>query len=250
VEAFLTAPNIDIINDRDYQGRTQLMKAASNGYIEIVKTLLAAPNIDVNAKDNYGRTPLMKAALNGRTEVVKALLAVPNIDINAKDPQDRTALIFAVEKMEVEVVKALLAAPNIDVNAKNKDGQTPLMMATDNWYDFGLVKVLISAPNIDIDAKNNNGRTAIDFANDRKNTEIVKILQTALRIDAPNEDNWKTLLSNLDNLTNKIIEKLKSLPLTGNPSGISSTSFTDSAEEDPNKPDNTQKAGEIKQEGS
>ena len=49
------------------------------GHTEIVKALLAAPNIDVNAKDRSDTTPLSHAARWGHTEIVKALLAAPTL---------------------------------------------------------------------------------------------------------------------------------------------------------------------------
>jgi hypothetical protein len=93
---------------------TRLSHAACEGHTEIVKALLAAPNIDVNAKDRSDTTPLSHAARWGHTEIVKALLAAPNIDVNAKDRSDTTPLSHAACEGHTEIVKALLAAPNIE----------------------------------------------------------------------------------------------------------------------------------------
>lgn len=45
------------INDGDYDKRTALHIATSEGFFEIVKTLVEA-QADVNCKDRWGSTPL------------------------------------------------------------------------------------------------------------------------------------------------------------------------------------------------
>src|SRR3990167_1633461 len=69
-----------------------LIYAAEEGHENIVKELLAVPNIDVNTQSNYGTTALIIAALNGYENVVKELLAVPNIDVNTQGDYGTTAL--------------------------------------------------------------------------------------------------------------------------------------------------------------
>ena len=108
---------------------TPLIFAARHGRTEQVKSLLAAPNIDVNAKDRTATTALCHAADRGHTEIVKALLAAPNIDVNAKDDAATTPLSHAARCGHTEIVKALLATPNIDVNAKDDAATTPLSHA-------------------------------------------------------------------------------------------------------------------------
>ena len=45
-------------NVADYDARTALHLAASNGNIEAIEYLLAQPSVDVNAEDRYGMTAL------------------------------------------------------------------------------------------------------------------------------------------------------------------------------------------------
>lgn len=63
---------------------TALSLAAEMGHTDIVKALLAAPNIDVNTCDSNDCTPLMLAAMYGHTDVVRELLAVPNVNLNKR----------------------------------------------------------------------------------------------------------------------------------------------------------------------
>jgi uncharacterized protein len=73
------------------------MIASQNGYLEVVRALLAA-RADVNAKSARGATDamieggtaLMNGSQNGYLEVVRALLAA-NADVNAKRKDGATA---------------------------------------------------------------------------------------------------------------------------------------------------------------
>ena len=61
-----------------------------------VESLLAAPNIDVNAVDKYGRTALWWAASEGQPDVVQILLSNTHVDINYRNVDGQTALFAAV----------------------------------------------------------------------------------------------------------------------------------------------------------
>ena len=63
---------------------TPLFSAIHNGHLDIVKTLIAKPSIDINKKDNEGMTPLVIAALRDHMEIVAALLAHRDIEKNTQ----------------------------------------------------------------------------------------------------------------------------------------------------------------------
>ena len=73
----------------------------------------------------------MKAARFARNEVVRALLAAPDIDVNRANIDGVTAVMIAAQKGHTEVVRALLAAPGIDVNKRATLGVFNGMMALD-----------------------------------------------------------------------------------------------------------------------
>lgn len=65
----------NLLNTRDYEGRSPLFVAALAGHARVVK-LLVARGADPNAPDSQGLTPLSVADSNGHHDVVQFLLSV------------------------------------------------------------------------------------------------------------------------------------------------------------------------------
>ena len=64
---------------------TALFEASTQGNLGVVRALLDAPDIDVNAANEDGWTPLICAAGLGHLEVVRALLNRSDADANARE---------------------------------------------------------------------------------------------------------------------------------------------------------------------
>ena len=86
-----------------------LLRAASAGNADTVRTLLASPNVDVNGIDDHGNTALIQAARFGHDEVVTALL-LAKADMNAKNDEGKTAVMLAAEGGHDETIKMLTTA--------------------------------------------------------------------------------------------------------------------------------------------
>ena len=90
-------------------GTTILHWAAARGHVEVVRLLLAAADIYVEAKvHNGGYTALHYAAARGHGKVVNELLE-NGAYVNAKDDRGRTALHWAANEGHDKVVDALCA---------------------------------------------------------------------------------------------------------------------------------------------
>ena len=157
VQALLSAPEIDI-NARKPSVGTALMVAVDNGKDDVVKALIDY-NANANIADKHGWTPLILAAKKGYLTITKTLLSAPNIDIDARKPDVGTALMVAADNGEDDIVKVLIDH-GADVNITDDDNWTPLIWAAEQGY-LPIVKTLLSAPQIDINAKRINGKTAL-----------------------------------------------------------------------------------------
>ena len=86
-----------------------LLRAASAGNADTVRTLLASPNVDVNGIDDHGNTALIQAARFGHDEVVTALL-IAKADVKIQNDEGKTALMLASEGGHDETVRVLTQA--------------------------------------------------------------------------------------------------------------------------------------------
>jgi len=74
------------VAERDDQGNTALHMAAAAGHVAIVKQLVKADGIDINAQNDQGKTPLHQAVWRNQADVVKVLLgASARTDVKDND---------------------------------------------------------------------------------------------------------------------------------------------------------------------
>jgi ankyrin repeat protein len=153
-------------NFRDYDRRTALHVAASEGHVDICKFLVEEKRVRIHRSDRWGGSPLddahrhrqeevvkflrkhgattgsldqttnlITAAAGGDAEEVRLLLTMNhNLQINAGDYDLRTALHLAAGEGHMETVK-LLCAAGANVNVQDRWGGCPLDDAERNRHD-------------------------------------------------------------------------------------------------------------------
>ena len=134
----LLKDHLDLVFNKDNDGRSPLHWAASYGHKNVVELLLAN-KAAVNAKDNNDGTPLLYATAGGRRDVVQLLLA-NKAEVNAKDKGGMTPLHLAASMGHKEMAELLLTN-KAEVNATNNLGVTPLHYATAGGYNVGFQAV-------------------------------------------------------------------------------------------------------------
>lgn len=120
----LKFPPLDV-NQADKHGTTALHVAASEGFWQLLPSLVLAGS-NKAAKDNDGCTALHAAAIEDEVLAVATLIDI-GLDPNAGDNQGWTPLMHAAWKGADDVVRLLVdAGANLD--ARNCDGDTALQI--------------------------------------------------------------------------------------------------------------------------
>jgi ankyrin repeat protein len=191
-------------------GHTVFLYAVENGYLSIIKKLIAK-GIDIEQADKYsGQTPLISAAYKEKTDVVKLLLE-NEANIHAVDSRGNTAFLHAAWKGNVDLMKLLLekgADPEhrnlLNWNAlmqsiveghenafdfllgigsafeyhEKEKGAMPLMIAA--WKgSLPIVKKLLEKGASPLE-KDSSGKTVIDYAQENYNPELIDYLREKL----------------------------------------------------------------------
>lgn len=187
---------------RDIDAVTVLTWAAENGYIDIVKSLIAK-GVDVNTRDDAGRgnSALICAVWNGNLPIVR-LLIKKGADVNLGN-RLWTPLMAAAwtmgtwstghSKKDVRAILKLLLANGAKVNARDRAGQTALDLAA-AVADVATLRALLRAgANIHTRTRNRSG--ALMGAVQHHNLATIKfLLEQGINANARNKDG-KTALA-------------------------------------------------------
>ena len=170
---------------------TPLICACMNGYVSIVRQLLARDDVDVNAIGS-GWTPLTAACKFGQVEMVNLLLAKDGIDVNLGIKT--TPLTAAVDRGLVEVVESLLARDDLDPNIVDHCGKHALGYAVSRWHN-GVVRLLLNRPDIDVNRRDDFGSTALCQVADYYSLEAAELLleREDTDINLPDNGGWTPL---------------------------------------------------------
>ncbi|KAF2882262.1 hypothetical protein ILUMI_23906 [Ignelater luminosus] len=159
------------VNSSDNENNTALIWAAHNGHGESVDVLITL-EANVEMRNNYGRTPLLCAAEKGHIEIAKQLIA-KGANTEVVDSEGFTAVQLAAYNGHLEIL-LLFLSQGVSVNEKNSGGKTLLMLAALNNHLNILDLILDKGTNIN--EQDNVGQTALHCAAEKGNTEAVSLL--------------------------------------------------------------------------
>ena len=162
------------VNARDDKGFTPLHLAAGAGHADVVSSLLAVPQIDVDVPSNTGATPLVAAAGNGHLETVQLLLDDKRANPAIVGLRGRGAMHGAALYGHHHVVAALLRDARAPVHPVDETGRTPALDAAHKGR-VAVLRALLQAGALTADQV----RTLVDSASAAGHVEAAKALSTS-----------------------------------------------------------------------
>lgn len=136
--------NSDIINTKDKEGDTAILKVCMNCNNANIVAFLLENGAEINDKkyrDSIGQTPLIIAAQSGCKEIVELLLRA-GADIEHRNDQGENAFISATQEGHIDVVKILIDKV-VNINQPNADGENALALAIKYRHKKELIDLLL-----------------------------------------------------------------------------------------------------------
>ncbi|MEN6624158.1 MAG: ankyrin repeat domain-containing protein [Smithella sp.] len=140
--------------------------------------------VDVNKKDESGYTQLMRAAREGNLNLVKNLIQA-GAEINARDTNGMNALLYAFEYNHFEICSFLIDK-GADKEAKLPTGRTLLISAIWDTANLEAVKMLIGK-GFDVNKRDEEGLTVLEYALSRKGGDAIaaELIKNGARLFEP-----------------------------------------------------------------
>ncbi len=172
------------VETTDAAGRTALVAAAYGNHVDVAETLVEA-GADVNVEDDSQQSAFLIATseVGDDTRLLELTLA-NGADVDAKDSYNGTGLIRAADRGFVRIVRRLLAT-EMDVDHVNRLDWTALLEAVilgdGDPAHTEVVRLLVEEGAADVTIPDGQGVTALEHARERRQREIVVILERAAR---------------------------------------------------------------------
>ena len=170
----IVARDPGVIEFKGFDGRTPLLSAAQNGYLNVCNYLLTEKNANANAQDENELTALMLAAAKGHIYVVKLLLN-HNANIRTQTKCKSHATQDAAAKGHLDVVKEMVARDPGVIEAKGFFGRTPLLTAAQCGH-LNVCNYLLTENNANLTAQDEDEQTALTLAAGKGHINVVKFL--------------------------------------------------------------------------
>ncbi|KAJ1626859.1 ankyrin repeat-containing domain protein [Pavlovales sp. CCMP2436] len=176
-----------------FDGTAELIDAAFKGELERVRELSQKSNVDVNAGDYDRRTAIHLAASEGLLSIVEFLVDEAHASVNPVDRWGGTPLDDAVRAKHVAVARFLKVKGGITANkllekAKSKDHSLSLCDAAAQGNAMA-IRVLV-AQGADVSQGDYDKRTALHLAASNGHLEMVRILIRESKADVNPVDRW------------------------------------------------------------
>jgi len=165
------------VNCADYDDRTALHLAASEGLLLVASFLIKNLGADPNVSDRYGGTPLDDALRSGHTKVADFLKECGALRGKTAEFADTNFLLL--QAAATGNLKALrhLHDENVDMSLGNEDSRTALHLAAANGH-LACVQELIEAVGIHVNIPDRFGGSPLDDAVQSGDQDVISYLES------------------------------------------------------------------------
>lgn len=164
--------------------------AVNEAHPATLAALIKSNRLDVNTIHNY-RTALYLAVEQGRTQCVKTLLAAPNINVNAAGKWPMTPLQIACKKNIEDCFDLLLQADGVNVShPAGWNNDTPLHTAV-KAKNLSYLQKMLKHRSADVNKVDNNNQTPLHTAAEHDAPQAAKLLLASRGINKEITENHK-----------------------------------------------------------
>eukprot|EP00949_MAST-11_sp_MAST-11-sp1_P000094 g94.t1 len=144
----ILASDPDLVNHRGVTGLCALLIAATNGSMEVLKTLCSHTKVDLNIQTlSEGYTPLILCCRRNAISMCTMLIEY-DADLNLADNDGLTALSHSVRANHIKVVNLLLANGALEGCVDTLNGYAAIHYACQTDSRLASLKRLVRADNI------------------------------------------------------------------------------------------------------
>jgi hypothetical protein len=148
--------------------------ASSNGYLDMVKTLLTTKSVGTHQSDQPGSEILLHEARKRCEDVVGQEVAESSVDPNLRNVFGRIPLFLALKEGNALVVAELLRHHQVDPDSEDRYSLTPLAVAA-AYGHVETVNFLLTA-SVCVDAQDIFRRTPLLWARQSRSSYIEQLL--------------------------------------------------------------------------
>jgi len=168
---YLMEKNADI-KKKNKKGESSFLLATTNATDNIYTMITQHPDCDINEKDYEGKTAVIKAAEKQYINRLQFLISA-NANTQLSDYNKDNALHYATKKGSISSVKLLITHDPLLLTMSNKDGNIPIMTAIQS-NQIECVQFLIDKS--PLDTKNNNAEMMLLLAAQLKDPALLTFL--------------------------------------------------------------------------